>query len=201
MCHVCFFLTLTHTLIYSAWCSQQESTRPHSSLVQTVNDYLAHSPYRWCLRLQSHLHHRPSSPPPPPLPSPPPPLRQSGLRNLHGDTRTPPLVSTESLLKGIKGLFSFFIPILRFNKCILTLLYLSLRLAATDLLHLNEHFISTAGKNSQPQPISVQAGHKSYQHLSDVASQSFQAFQAESQFWSWSVTTPSWLSGADLSSL
>lgn len=196
MCHVCVFLAHMHTLIYSAWCRQQESTRPHASLVQTVNDYLAHSPYRWCLRLQSHRHHRPSSPPPPPLPSPPPPLRQSGLQNLHGDTRTP-LVSTASLLKGMKGLV--FIPMQDFNKSILTFLYL--RAAATVPFHLIEHFISTAGKNSQPQPISMQAGHKSYQHLSDVASQSFQAFLAESQFWSWSVTTPSWLSGADLSSL
>lgn len=98
-----------------------------------------------------------------------------------------------------KGTSSY--PNIRFNKCILTFLYLSRRLAAADLLYLIELFISPAGKNSQPQPINAQAGQKSYQHLSDVASQSFQASLAESQFWSWSVTTPSWLSRADLSSL
>lgn len=42
---------------------------------------------------------------------------------------------------------------------------------------------------------------KSYRCQSDVASQSSLVFPAVSQSWSWSVTAPSWLWGAGLSSL
>lgn len=89
--HMCTFALTSQT--------QGSSVTPHSLIAETGYGDSACSPCHWCLHLQSHLRHRPSSHPPPPRLSPPLPLYQSGLRHLHGDIHTPPLVSSASLAK------------------------------------------------------------------------------------------------------
>lgn len=90
----------TEHIILASTSETGELSHPTHSLWRwRVNGYLAFSPCRWCLHLQSRLRRRPSSPPPPPRLSPPLPLHQSGLLHHHGDTHTPPLVSSASLAK------------------------------------------------------------------------------------------------------